>query len=99
MRLGSLTRSRGVHDAVGLELCLEFVASGIERVGDVLEEDQPQRDVLVLGRVEVPPHLVGGGPELLFEADGGAVGLAAVAGHTYAPSILMLATFSSLPSG
>ena len=39
----------------------------LERIGDVLQEDQPQRDVLVLGGVDVLAELIGGFPELLFE--------------------------------
>ena len=41
----------------------------LEGVGDVLEEDQPEHDVLVLGGVHVPAELVCGGPELLLEAE------------------------------
>ena len=40
----------------------------LEGVGDVLEEDQAEDDVLVLGRVHVVAQRVGGGPELLLEA-------------------------------
>ena len=42
----------------------------LERVRDVLEEDEAERHVLVLGRVHVAAHLVGRGPELLLEAEG-----------------------------
>ena len=45
----------------------------LERVGDVLEEDEAEHHVLVLGRVHVAAHLVGRGPELLLEAEGLAV--------------------------
>ena len=49
---------------------------GLERVGDVLEEDQPQDYVLVLGRVHVISERVGGGPAFDFKAEvGGGVGL------------------------
>ena len=45
-----------------------------EGVGDVLEEDQPQHDVLVLGRIHVVAELVSGQPELGLEAEiGGGV--------------------------
>src|SRR5258707_13938121 len=44
----------------------------LEGVGDVLEEDQTARDVLVLGGVHVSAHLVSGGPERLLEAEVGA---------------------------
>jgi len=40
-----------------------------EGVGDVLEEDQPQHDVLVLGRIHVGAQGVGGPPEFGFEAE------------------------------
>src|SRR5450830_665134 len=40
----------------------------LERVRDVLEEDEAERHMLVLGRVHVAAHLVRGGPELLLEA-------------------------------
>ena len=45
---------------------------GLEGVGDVLEEDQAEDDVLVLRRVHVVAQRVGGGPELGFEAEVGA---------------------------
>src|SRR5665647_1973520 len=45
----------------------------LERVRDVLEEDEAEGHVLVLGRVHVAAHLVGRGPEHLLEAEGGAV--------------------------
>ena len=38
-------------------------AAGLEGVGDVLQEDQAQHQVLVFGRVHVGAQLVGGGPE------------------------------------
>ena len=41
----------------------------LEGVGDVLEEDEAEDDVLVLGRVHVGAELVGGLPELLLEAE------------------------------
>ena len=47
----------------------------LEGVGDVFEEDQAEDDVLVLGGVHVAAQLVGGLPELLLEAEIGAVGL------------------------
>ena len=47
----------------------------LEGVGDVLQEVQPEHDVLVLGRTHVVAELVGGEPELGLEAEigGGAV--------------------------
>ena len=41
----------------------------LERVGDVLQEDEAEDDVLVLGRIHVVAQRVGGGPELGFEAE------------------------------
>ncbi len=42
----------------------ELGVLGLEGVGDVLEEDQAEDDVLVLGRVHVVAERVGGCPEL-----------------------------------
>ena len=44
-----------------------------ECVGDVFEEDESEDYVLVFDGVHVAAHLVGGSPELLFEAEVGAV--------------------------
>jgi hypothetical protein len=44
---------------------------GLERVGDVLQEDEAQDDVLVLRRVHVVAEGVGGLPELGLEAEVG----------------------------
>jgi hypothetical protein len=44
-----------------------------ERVGDVLEEDQPQDYVLVLAGVHAAPQGVGHLPQLCFVSDCGAV--------------------------
>ena len=52
-------------------LSLEPRAPLLERVGDVLEEDQAEDDVLVLGRVHVAAQRVGGLPELIFETEVG----------------------------
>ena len=46
---------------------LEFGVLRLERIADVLEEDQAQDDVLVLGRVHVVAQGVGGLPELALE--------------------------------
>ena len=46
----------------------------LEGVRDVLQEDQPQDDVLVLGGVHVGAQLVRCGPEFFLEAEGGAIG-------------------------
>ena len=45
----------------------------LEGVGDVLEEDQAERDVLVVGRLEVLAQLVGGEEQLRLEAEIGSV--------------------------
>ncbi len=45
----------------------------LEGIGDVLQEDEAEDDVLVLGRVHVVPQLVGGGPKRGLEAEVGAV--------------------------
>ena len=46
---------------------LEFGVQNLEGVGDVLEEDEAEHHVLVLGGVDVLAQLVGGLPELLFQ--------------------------------
>src|SRR5208282_5405895 len=53
----------------GVRLLLDLVVPLLEGVGDVLEEDQPEGDVLVLASVHVPAHLVRRGPELLLEPE------------------------------
>jgi hypothetical protein len=45
----------------------------LEGVGDVLEEDQPQDDVLVFGGVHAAPQGIGHAPQFGLIADGGAV--------------------------
>ena len=45
----------------------------LEGVGDVLEEDEAEDDVLVFRRVHVVAQLVGGEPELLLEAEVGGI--------------------------
>ena len=42
-----------------------------EGIGDVLEEDEAEDDVLVFARVHVRAELVGREPELRFETEGG----------------------------
>ncbi len=56
--------------ALGL-LRIEFGMLGFEGVGDVLQEDEAEHDVLVLGRVHVVTQRVGGGPQLGLEAEVG----------------------------
>ena len=45
----------------------------LEGIGDVLEEDQAEGDVLVVGRLQVLAQLVGGEEQLRLEAEIGAV--------------------------
>ncbi len=52
-------------------LGLELGVLLLEGVGDVLEEDQAEDDVLVLGGVHAAAQRVGHLPELGFVADGG----------------------------
>ena len=59
--------------AVGLELGIER----LEAVRDVFQEDQAEHDMLVLRRIHAAPERVRHLPELLLEADVGAVALAA----------------------
>ena len=68
----------------------------LEGVRDVLEEDEAERDVLVLGRVHVAAHLVGRRPQLLLEADGGAVLLL---WEPYSPSTASLVTIAEYGAG
>ena len=49
------------------ELFTQFALPFFEGIGDVLEEDQTEHDVLVHGGIEVGAQLVGSGPELLFQ--------------------------------
>jgi hypothetical protein len=42
-------------------------------IGDVLQKDQAENDVLVFRRVHVAAQLVGSEPELGFEADVGGI--------------------------
>jgi len=46
-----------------------FGVFGLEGVGDILEKDQTQDDVLVFGGVHVVAERGGGGPELGFKAE------------------------------
>ena len=48
----------------------QLVVADHEGVGDVLEEDQPEDDVLVLGGVHLPAELIGRVPQRGFEALG-----------------------------
>ena len=75
-----LAGAAGRKASGGLSLGLGDQARALllEGVRDVLEEDEAEHHVLVLGRVHVAAHLVCRGPELLLEAEGlVAVGLLA----------------------
>jgi hypothetical protein len=56
-----------VHVVLG-GLGAELSALLLEGVRDVLEEDQPEDDVLALGRIQVAAQLVGGLPQRGLEA-------------------------------
>ena len=71
----------GAVGALRLQLGVLF----LEGVGDVLEEDQAEDDVLVLGRVHVVAQGVGRLPELGLEAEVGG-GAAIVLGLCHEPS-------------
>jgi hypothetical protein len=51
-------------------LLVKLRVLGLEGVGDVLQENQAEHDVLVFGRIHVVAQRVGGGPELGFEVPG-----------------------------
>jgi len=52
----------GLHPVLG-KLRLQLVAAGLETVGDVLEKEQAEDDVLVLGGIDLAAKSVGGFPE------------------------------------
>ena len=60
----------------------------LEGVRDVLEEDQAERDVLVVGRLQVLAQLVGGEKQLRLEAEIGAVAVAFRTLSAWAPAPL-----------
>ena len=65
----------------------------LEGVGDVLQEDQAEDDVLVLGRVHVVAELVGGQPEFALEAQ--IRPIRAVCGHLFPPIFRMVSAISN----
>lgn len=65
--VGIFRVSAGVIAFAGDQLCVVL----LETVGDILEEDEPKDGVLVLGSIHVAAELVGGEPELRFEAEVG----------------------------
>ena len=56
--------------------CQKLLVHLLERVGDVLQEDQPQDDVLILRRIHVVAELVGGEPQLGLESKVGPIAVA-----------------------
>jgi hypothetical protein len=75
----------GVVPLLGKALAATF----LEGVGDLLEEDQAEDDVLVLGGLDVATEQIGSGPEVCLEAEvgGGVVGRGAPAGHGVSPGV------------
>ena len=67
-----LVRVLGVGAFVVALPCDQLGAVLLEGVGNVFEEDQPEHDMLVFGRIHVVAQLVGGKPELGLEAEVGA---------------------------
>ena len=59
---------------VGILIRQQSLISSLEGVRDVFQEDQAEDDVLVFRRVHVVAELVGGSPELGFEAEVGGAG-------------------------
>ena len=62
--------------------CQQLGALLFEAVGNVLQEDQPEHHMLVLGRVHIVAQLVGREPELGLEAQVGAAGCFPLAGSS-----------------
>ena len=54
---------------VGIPVCRQAVVQFLERVGNVLEENETKDDVLVFGRVHVAAQLVGRSPKLPLETE------------------------------
>jgi len=70
------------------QLTIDLLAALLERIGDVLKEDEAEGDVLVLRRVHVPAHLVRRLPQRLLEAQRRAVvGVLALSRHVPIPSL------------
>jgi len=63
-----------------------------EGVGNVLEEDEPEYDMLVLGRVQVVAELVRRQPERLLEAQIGPVARVACTGFRLSSFLLAILT-------
>ncbi len=75
------------------ELFAQFALPFFEGVGDVLEEDQPEHDVLVHGGIEVGAQLVGSSPELLFQV---VEELLFDGSHVFVPYCVMLVFLAGL---
>ena len=65
-QLGRAARHKVVVGRVG-KAARQLNALGTEGVGDLLDEDQAEHQVLVLGGVHVGAQLVGGGPQCLLD--------------------------------
>jgi len=74
-------------DAVGLQLGLQFLASRLEGVGDVLQEQQAEDDMLVLGGIDLAAQRIGGFPQ---DFGAGQVGVGCGAGHVWSSSCVTL---------
>ena len=73
------------RDPVGHELGIQFIAPGLERIGDVLQEQQAEDDVLVLSGVDLPAQGVGGLSEDLGSSQ---VGVALLIARHHGSSLL-----------
>jgi hypothetical protein len=58
-----------------LALAVEFGVLGFESVGNVLEKNQSEDDVLILRRIHIVAQRVCCRPKLGFEAEIGAIGI------------------------
>ena len=89
-----------------LTLRIELGVLGLKCVGNVLEKDQPEHDVLVLGRVHVVAQCIGRRPEFGLEAEirGAAVvfglgGLLRCSCHCYSSRRHLCPSGTDSPSG
>jgi hypothetical protein len=71
LRVRRLSLGAGIQQAVIVVLvgkaASQFGAAGGKGVGDKLQEDQAENQVLVFGGIDVGAQLVGGGPESFFD--------------------------------
>jgi hypothetical protein len=56
-------------DAIFRQLGPQIIAAALEAVGDVLEKQQPENDVLVLGGIDLSAQGVGGFPKVRGEIE------------------------------